>query len=85
MKIAWFTPFGPHSAIGHYSETVVAELSKTDDVVVYASDEPRTAQVGTVRVAPLEDGRYEHVLRELRGVDAVVYNMGNHLLNHKRI
>ncbi len=85
MRIAWFTPFGPHSAIGHYSETVVGELTKTDDVVVYASDAPRASHVGPARVIALEDGRYEAVLRELKGFDAVVYNMGNHLLNHKRI
>ncbi len=85
MRIAWFTPFNPHSAIGHYSETVVGELVKTDEVVVYASDAPRAAHVGPARVVALEDGRLEAVLHELKGFDAAVYNMGNHTPYHKRI
>ena len=85
MRIAWFTPFSPQSAIGHYSEAAVRELVKTDEVVVYASDPPRAAQVGPARVVALTDGRFDAVLRELKGFDAVVYNMGNYVPFHKRI
>ena len=85
MRIAWFTPFNSQSAIGHYSEAAVRELVTTDEVVVYASDAPRAAQVGPARVVALADGRFDAVLRELRGFDAAVYNMGNHLPYHKKI
>ena len=85
MRIAWFTPFNPHSAIGHYSEAVVAGLAGTDEVVLYASDAPRAAHVGPVRVVALEDERPDAVAHELKGFDAVVYNMGNHMPYHKRI
>ena len=52
MRIAWFTPFNPNSAIGHYSETVVQELAKTDDVVIYASDAPGRPTSGRLAWSP---------------------------------
>jgi glycosyltransferase involved in cell wall biosynthesis len=85
MKIAWFTPFNAHSAIGHYSEAVVTELAKTDEVVLYASDAPRASHVGPAAVVALGEGGIDGVLRELKSCDVAVYNMGNHMPYHKHI
>ena len=86
MRIAWFTPFNPHSAIGHYSEAIVEELVKTDEVVVYASDAPGDGHVGSARVVALPTtAAATAVLRELKAFDVAVYNMGNHMPYHKRI
>jgi glycosyltransferase involved in cell wall biosynthesis len=87
MRIAWFTPFNPLSAIGHYSEAIILELARQDEVVVFASDvgpttPPRRCAVETI---PVGDGPYHALLRHLEGFDAVVYNMGNHAPYHKRV
>ncbi len=85
MRIAWFTPFGPHSAIGHYSQAIVEELAKADEVVVFASDDPRALGPGGPRVVRLGDGPDAALLRELDGCDLAVYNMGDYSIYHKKI
>ena len=87
MKIAWFTPYHAHSAIGHYSQRVVSELRKEDEVVVYtpagsAGTEPRP-DGGAVEA--VGNGPYESLLGRLRAYDVVVYNMGNDYHNHKMV
>jgi glycosyltransferase involved in cell wall biosynthesis len=87
MKIAWFTPYHAHSAIGHYSQQAVAELRKEDEVVVFA---PAAGVVAPPRTdgGPVEtvgDGSYDDLLRRLEAYDVVVYNMGNHYHNHKMV
>jgi glycosyltransferase involved in cell wall biosynthesis len=85
MRIAWFTPYGPHSAIGHYSQAVVEELAKVDQVVVYASDDPRAVGSRGPRVVQLGARSDASVLRELADCDAAFYNMGDYSPYHKRI
>ena len=88
MKIGWFTPFNPHSAVGNYSEAVCAALTAgADEVTVFASEpdgqgEPRPAPFPVVRLAP-------HVtpacLEQFDRFDLLVYNMGNHMPYHRKV
>jgi glycosyltransferase involved in cell wall biosynthesis len=86
MRIAWFTPFNPGSAIGHYSEAAVAGLRERDEVVVFASDAaaapPRPADPPAVPLGPRPD---PDLPRQLDDFDVAVYNMGNHAPYHKTI
>jgi glycosyltransferase involved in cell wall biosynthesis len=87
MKIAWFTPYHPHSAIGDYSQQAVTELRKKDEVVVFAptsdaSGAPRN-DGGPVEI--VADGPYDDLLRRLEAYDVVAYNMGDHYYNHKMV
>ena len=86
MKIAWFTPFNTRSAIGHYSEAIAGELSKTEQIVVFASDAdaPGPRRSSPLPVVYLGDGSHDLILRQLEGFDAVVYNMGN-FTSYKRV
>ena len=87
MRIAWFTPFNPKSAIGHYSEEITRELARTDSLVLYVSDvSPKTSPRRTaLPIVPLDDDPSDGLLRQLDAFDAVVYNMGNYPPFHKRI
>jgi glycosyltransferase involved in cell wall biosynthesis len=87
MKIAWFTPYHAHSAIGHYSQEAVAELRKKDEVAIFAPAPgpvaPPRADSGPVEI--VGDGPYDDLVRRLEAYDLAVYNMGNHHYNHKMI
>ena len=85
MKIAWFTPYNPHSAIGHYSEAITRELAKTNEIVIYASDAPRATPPGSPRVIALGDGPHDSQPGDLHRFDQIVYNMGDHYGHHCRI
>jgi glycosyltransferase involved in cell wall biosynthesis len=79
VRIAWFTPFSPRSAIGHYSEAIVGELRKAHDVVLFV---PGDEGVEAPRVTPhpavtMPDLPTDEIVAALQGFDAVVYNMGN--------
>lgn len=79
MRIAWFTPFSPRSAIGHYSEAIVGELRKAHDVVLFV---PGDEGVESPRITPhpiitMPDLPTDEIVACLRGFDAVVYNLGN--------
>lgn len=79
MRIAWFTPFSPRSAIGHYSEAIVAELARSHHVVLFV---PADEGVEAPRPTPhplvtIPDLPTDEILASLAGFDAVVYNMGN--------
>ncbi|HBI44104.1 MAG TPA: hypothetical protein DDY78_14815 [Planctomycetales bacterium] len=89
MKIAWFTPYHAHSAIGHYSQQAVAELRKEDEVLVFAPA-PAAGVVPPPRsdggpVETVGDGPHDDLLQTLQGCDMVVYNMGDHHFNHKMV
>jgi glycosyltransferase involved in cell wall biosynthesis len=84
MKIAWFTPFGPESSIGHYSETIVDHLAERHVVTVYApgSPEPRPTRHPLVR---LPETPTLSLLSALDAHDALIYNMGDSYPNHLAI
>jgi glycosyltransferase involved in cell wall biosynthesis len=87
MKIAWFTPFCPRSAIGHYSEAIVDELARTDDVTVFAppgpqGGEPRPTHHPLVLLESLPSPDF---LDEVDQYDLLVYNMGDCLEYHQTI
>jgi glycosyltransferase involved in cell wall biosynthesis len=84
MRIAWFTPFGERSAIGHYSAVIVEAISTAASVTVFAatgdgSGAPRSTDLDVIPVPPVPD---EGLMRRLREYDVAVYNMGNHMPNH---
>lgn len=79
MRIAWFTPFSPRSAIGHYSEAIVTELAKSHHVVLYvpADEGVEAPRATTFPMVTIPDLPTDEILASLAGFDAVVYNMGN--------
>ncbi len=87
MKIGWFTPFGPRSAIGNYSAAAVAGLADGDEVTVFASEapedgDPRPSPMPVVRVPPHLSPSFLDALGQF---DLLVYNMGDHAPNHRTI
>jgi glycosyltransferase involved in cell wall biosynthesis len=87
MKIAWFTPFNPRSAIGHYSSAIVEHLARTEAVTVFASEldlahAPRPSRQPVVRMPAVVDRPF---LDRLAGFDVIVYNMGNYTPYHQAI
>lgn len=82
MRIAWFTPWTPESAIGDFSALVISALQKSQGVDVDVFH-----PVGAGGRAEPVPGREIDLwtLRALRGYDAVVYNIGNHLGFHGAI
>src|SRR5688500_13368020 len=84
MRIAWFTPYAPKSAIGHYSEAVVRALAGADDVTVFAPQgRPGEApRAGPVPVVVLPPTPAPALLDQLGGYDLLVYNIGNYLGYH---
>ncbi|HEY1859287.1 MAG TPA: glycosyltransferase [Gemmataceae bacterium] len=87
MKIAWFTPFGPQSAIGHYSEAVVDALAERHAVTVYAPCgaeglEPRSTRHPLVRLPETPDAA---LLVGLEQFDVLIYNMGDYFPYHHAI
>ncbi len=85
MRIAWFSPFNPRSAIGDYSAAIVRHLAKADDVTTFAAeqDDPPRDFPGTVVRMPAEPD--EAFLAELDDFDYLVYNLGDCLAYHQGI
>lgn len=84
MRIAWFTPYSPQSAIGHYSEVINTHLAQEHDVTVFATagkglPAPRQSNVRTVA---LHADQVPALAPKLKDYDICVYNLGNHLYNH---
>jgi glycosyltransferase involved in cell wall biosynthesis len=87
MKLAWFTPFNPRSAIGHFSNVLVDELARQHDVTVFVPEDeggqaPRPTRLPVVRVPAQPTEAW------LRGVDAfdlAVYNLGDYFPYHQAI
>lgn len=76
MKIAWFTPLAPASAIGHFSVIVAERLAASAEVDLWVpGDGPiHPTFVRVVRFAPDETG----LPARLREYDLLVFNLGNH-------
>lgn len=87
MKIGWFTPLHRHSAIASFSVTVCAQLAKQHAVTIYASDIADRDEACSIDlpVVVLKASDDLTVAAELSACDAVFYNMGDHLGNHRRI
>lgn len=97
MKIAWYTPFSIDSAIGHYSQLVVAALRRIDVEVDIVRSEERTSAVRSRQpickqektIWAADFGR--SIKQNLAGYDLVVYNVGDyfdyhaHCINHQQV
>jgi glycosyltransferase involved in cell wall biosynthesis len=82
MRIAWLTPWARKSAIAQFSALVVTELRRVEGVDVDIWYPPAAGG----RTVPDRGRRIDgYTLEELRGYDAVVYNIGNHQAYHGRI
>jgi glycosyltransferase involved in cell wall biosynthesis len=79
MKIAWFTPFSRHSAIGRFSRTVTAELARhaVVDIWTHHQDDLHATDLMVLPIASLHN-RPER----LASYDHVVYNLGDNWANH---
>jgi glycosyltransferase involved in cell wall biosynthesis len=82
MRIAWFTPFNPRSAIGDYSAAIVNYLAQADDVVTFAAEQDEAPRnfPGTVVRMPADPD--EVFLADLDDFDYLVYNLGDCLAYH---
>lgn len=81
MKIAWFTPFGVHSAIGRFSAAVTERLAREACIDLWLA-EPETEDL---LETPLRVVRYPKIPNAgcfLSEYDVVVYNLGDQARNH---
>jgi len=83
MKIAWFTPFSPLSAIGRCSSLIVKQLNRFAEVDLWhpKSDTVRPPVCRTVRI----DSAQSMDPEILKRYDLLIYNFGNHISFHKDI
>jgi glycosyltransferase involved in cell wall biosynthesis len=82
MRIAWFTPFGPKSAVGEYSKHVTDTLAQQVDVDVWVSSR------ADLRATSLPIRLASDAVRDpgaLDSADFVVYNLGDHYDYHSPI
>ncbi|MDG2381523.1 MAG: glycosyltransferase family 4 protein [Pirellulaceae bacterium] len=88
MKIAWYTPFSEHSAIGHFSQLAVAALREREADVTVVRCERRTPEI---RALPsLEDAvptiwaedLNRNTAKKLQPFDVVIYNLGDQFDYH---
>jgi glycosyltransferase involved in cell wall biosynthesis len=79
MRIAWFTPFHEHSAIGEFSQHITTELAKLSDVEIWTSDDAPllSTELSLVGYSPNSKS-----LDQLQDYDIVIYNLGNYLGYH---
>src|ERR1051326_8206499 len=82
MNIAWCTPFGRGNAIGHAGSLVIEELRRLTNVDIWhpSTAEPIDTPVQRVVLcgSPADAAR-------LATYDLAIYNMGNHVENHRQI
>ena len=83
MRIAWFTPYSPFSAIAKCSRTIVTALAQRHEVEIWHFEEQqiRDAPVPVRRLQSPDDwdaARHDQY-------DLVVYNFGNYLPFHREI
>ena len=90
MKIAWFTPFTRHSAIGRFSRTVTAELARHAAVDIWTPHKPQATNgfqgdlhATELQVFPIASLRNQP--ERLASYDHVVYNLGDNWANHGEI
>jgi glycosyltransferase involved in cell wall biosynthesis/GNAT superfamily N-acetyltransferase len=82
VKVAWFTPFSPKSAIGDFGDRVTRRLAEHADVEIWVPD------LEEVRESALPVRRFAHdpsLLSRLAGIDHIVYNLGDNLGYHGAI
>lgn len=81
MKLAWFTPFENRSAIGYYSKLACEALSENNQITIYTHNKADLHETSlTVKYFENTD-----VVAELKGFDAVIYNMGDNSVYHNKI
>ncbi len=88
MRIAWFTPYYSQSAIGTYSEAIVAALAEAGhEVTLFAPQNPEFGCVrpSRIRCQIIGPNCDPDVLTEVRQHDVAVYNMGDNFLFHGEI
>jgi glycosyltransferase involved in cell wall biosynthesis len=83
MRIAWCTPYSRHSAIGRVSSLIVEELLRLAEVDIWHPQTAEPLETPARRITPLMGGHADAAL--LAKYDVAVYNMGNHLGNHREI
>lgn len=82
MKIAWFTPFWRHSAIGTFSRHVTERLSRVAEVELWIPE----AQDCQNTDLPIVEFDPALVGPELpAGIDVAVYNLGNNMAFHQAV
>ncbi len=88
MKIAWYTPFSIHSAIGQFSSEVLQALQSLGHQVTLVRSEIRTRELEIEKIHPFQ-GTYhwasdwDSCLESRRDdFDLVVYNIGDNYPNH---
>lgn len=77
------TPFSETSAIGRFSQGVVAELAKYADVVLWHPEGGEIRKTAVKKVRLSKTAAVE--APDLSTYDLVVYNLGNHLPFHREI
>ncbi len=88
MRIAWFTPFAQHSAIGHVGSIIIQQLlAEGHEVVVYGDgvSEMHLTHSTPAPVILLQAASIPEVIAQLPEYQMVIYNLGNHLNNHRFI
>ncbi|MBV9673635.1 MAG: FkbM family methyltransferase [Verrucomicrobia bacterium] len=85
MKIAWFSPYGPNSAIAKFSSLVVDALAARDHSITLVSSDSH--QLGEYRRPPptvqlLHWSVFGSDRDPASGYDLFVYNIGDHFANH---
>ncbi|MCB0881089.1 MAG: glycosyltransferase [Thermoleophilia bacterium] len=83
MKIAWFTPFSPESAIGRLSREIVEELAPHADVTLWVDAESTGLLDTTVPVVHYT--RWNFPGERLAPDTVCVYHLGNSAANHETI
>jgi len=81
VRIGWFTPLSPRSAIGEFSRHVTAALARHAEVELYTADRPPWQPTAL----PVHAFEGTDALAELASLDAVLYNVGNHAPFHRAI
>ena len=98
MKIAWYTPYSEHSAIGRFSQRVVAALRSLQTEVTVVRCERKTSDIRAI--SALKDDRDwvwaedfgRNPIKKLNSFDIAIYNLGDHfdfhafsILHQKRV
>ncbi len=83
LRIAWFTPFNKASAIGKFSQIVTNELSKKHKVDIWV---PENRELLETKLNIISYKNFKNRINKyLTQYDICIYNMGDHLYNHKDI
>ncbi|MCP4191242.1 MAG: glycosyltransferase family 4 protein [Planctomycetaceae bacterium] len=87
MKIAWYTPFSEHSAIGHFSQLAISALRKRQVDVTVVRCERRTPEIRALPSLEDPDAIWAEDLnrntaKRLQEFDVVIYNLGDQFDYH---